>query len=56
MQKRRRFKLTTSLQDRLSVFVAEARVEVDRAPARSDPFERRVVKTAASVAFMSSLR
>ena len=32
MQKRRRFKQTTSLHDRLAEFVGEARVEVDRAP------------------------
>ena len=31
-------KQTTSLQDRLSVFVAESRAEADRTPTRADPF------------------
>lgn len=53
MQKRRRFKQTTSLRDRLSVFVAEARVEVDCGAAKADPFELlrkvRQAETAANI-------
>ena len=41
MRTRRRFKQTTSLQDRLSEFVADARAEADAAPAGADEYELR---------------
>jgi hypothetical protein len=41
MQMRRRFKQTTSLQDRLSEFIAGARSEAEAAPGGSDEYELR---------------
>ena len=41
MQTRRRFKQTTSLQDRLSEFIAVARSEADAAPGAADQYELR---------------
>ncbi|WP_425908429.1 hypothetical protein [Nitrobacter sp. TKz-YC02] len=39
MQMRRRFKQTTSLQDRLSDFIAGARSEADGGPGGADQYE-----------------
>ena len=41
MQTRRRFKQTTSLQDRLSEFIGGARSEADAAPGGADEYELR---------------
>ena len=41
MQTRRRFKQTTSLQDRLSEFIAGARAEAETAPGGADEYELR---------------
>jgi hypothetical protein len=41
MQTRRRFKQITSLQDRLSEFIADARSEADAAPDGADEYELR---------------
>lgn len=41
MQTRRHFKQTTSLQDRLSEFIAGARAEAETAPGGADEYELR---------------
>ena len=50
MQKQRRFKQTTSLQDRVSVFVA-GRVEVNCGATKADPLEllKKVQQAAANI-------
>ena len=53
MQTRRRFKQTTSFQDRLSAFIADARSEADAAPGGADEYELqkkvRQAETAANI-------
>lgn len=53
MQTRRRFKQTTSLQDRLSDFIAGARSEADAAPDGANQYELlkkiRQAETAANI-------
>lgn len=53
MQIRRRFKQTTSLQDRLSDFISGARSDADGAPSGADQYELlkkiRQAETAANI-------
>ena len=53
MKKRRRFKQTTSLQDRLSEFVNGERANADAVPGGADQYERqkkiRQAETAADI-------